>query len=508
MDSDERAVAPDSPLRTLEYLGEFLDSTTLGFAYFDQDGVIRDCNQALAHLLDATIDELLGRNFFDPDWATIHEDGTHFRFDNRNDATTFQTGQAHTEIIMGFNFKGAPRRWLSVNTYPVFAEGTSRGVISSFTDITKSLQRDRMLELVNEVNHSVMLASDEGEALQHLCDTLIDKGRFALAWIGVASNEDVDLVEIAFAAGATEYLDSVLGASGDARNTARGPAGAALRHAATQVVNDLGTDPFFEPWRERAVAHGLGSMAVMPLSPGGRRAVLAVYDHHVFAFDEVTVRELEEAVGEVEFGVAHVLSVKQLSTALDGTLAALARITENRDPYTAGHQARVGALGAAIATHMGLETTLVELIRQSGEVHDVGKTAIPSEILTRPGRLSALEFEMVQRHCALGADILTRASLPWPIAEVALQHHERMDGSGYPHGLGADDIVLPARIIAVADVVEAMMHHRPYRPGLGLERALEEIRAHAGTLYDETVVESCLAVFANGFEIDDVESAP
>lgn len=506
MSSDEREAAPASPLRTLEYLGEFLDSTALGFAYFDRGGFIRDCNQALALLLNTTTDELLGRNFFDPDWSTIHEDGTHFRFDNRSDATTFQTGRAHTEVVMGFNFHDAPRRWLSVDTFPVYVAGVNQGVISSFTDITGALQRDRMLELVNEVNHFVMLASDESETLAHLCNALVDQGRFALAWIGLASNEDLDLVEMAFAAGATEYLDSVRDASTGARNTTGGPAGEALRSATTQVVNDLGTDPFFEPWRERALAHGLGSMAVVPFSPGGQRAVLAVYDRHVLAFDDVIVRELEEAVGEVEFAVAHVLSVKQLSTALDGTLAALARITETRDPYTAGHQARVGTLGAAIATHMGLDAPLVELIRQSGEVHDVGKTAIPSEILTRPGRLSALEFEMVQHHCVLGADILTQASLPWPIAEVALQHHERLDGSGYPRGLAGDDIILPARIIAVADVVEAMTHHRPYRPGLGLERALEEIRANAGTRYDEVVAASCLAIFDEGFQIDEVAS--
>jgi HD-GYP domain-containing protein (c-di-GMP phosphodiesterase class II) len=191
--------------------------------------------------------------------------------------------------------------------------------------------------------------------------------------------------------------------------------------------------------------------------------------------------------------------MKRLAIALDGTLAALGQMTETRDPYTAGHQINVGTLGAAIAVQMGLDAKVIELTRQSGDVHDIGKIVVPSEILTRPGRLSPLEFEMVKTHALVGYEILSKASLPWPIAEVALQHHERMDGSGYPNGLLADQIILPAQIIAVADVVEAMTHHRPYRPGLGLDAALAEVSDGAGTRFDADVVQCCLAVFAAGF---------
>jgi HD-GYP domain-containing protein (c-di-GMP phosphodiesterase class II) len=181
-------------------------------------------------------------------------------------------------------------------------------------------------------------------------------------------------------------------------------------------------------------------------------------------------------------------------------------MTENRDPYTAGHQIHVGALGsslaAAIATECGLDLKMIELIRQSGDVHDIGKIAVPSEILTKPGRLSPLEFEMVKQHTLAGYDILSRASLPWPIAEVAVQHHERLDGSGYPNGLPGDQIILPARIIAVADVVEAMSQHRPYRPGLGIDKALAEVTEGAGTRFDADVVKCCLAVFEAGFTFE------
>jgi HD-GYP domain-containing protein (c-di-GMP phosphodiesterase class II) len=142
---------------------------------------------------------------------------------------------------------------------------------------------------------------------------------------------------------------------------------------------------------------------------------------------------------------------------------------------------------------------MARLIRQSGEVHDVGKISIPAEILTRPGKLGPIEFELVKDHCRVGSEILSRAAVPWPIAETVLQHHERLDGSGYPSGLRGDEIILPARIIAVADAVEAMAHFRPYRPSLGLEVALAEVELRAGTEYDRDVVAACRAVFEDGF---------
>jgi putative nucleotidyltransferase with HDIG domain len=212
-------------------------------------------------------------------------------------------------------------------------------------------------------------------------------------------------------------------------------------------------------------------------------------------------------VHEVEFAVAHVSAVADTETALNGTIAALSQMTETRDPYTSGHQFSVGSLSEAIARRMGLDSVLCKLIRQSGELHDVGKIAIPVEILTRPGAISKLEFDLIKTHPVVGADILAKAHLPWPIVDVALQHHERMDGSGYPFGLKGEDVIMPARIVAVADVVEAMSQRRPYRPALGRERALAEILRGSGTLYDPDVVTTCLEVFTDGFEFDATASS-
>jgi len=168
---------------------------------------------------------------------------------------------------------------------------------------------------------------------------------------------------------------------------------------------------------------------------------------------------------------------------------------EARDPYTAGHQTRSADLARAIATEMGLPSEKIEGIRVAGSIHDIGKLSIPAEILSKPTKLSELEFSLIKEHARRGFEILKDVESPWPLAEIVDQHHERMDGSGYPRNLKGDAILIEARIIAVADVVESMASHRPYRPALGLDAALEELEKNRGTLYDEAVVDACLRLF-------------
>jgi putative nucleotidyltransferase with HDIG domain len=186
---------------------------------------------------------------------------------------------------------------------------------------------------------------------------------------------------------------------------------------------------------------------------------------------------------------------ERLRQSLEDTVRAVAATVEIRDPYTAGHQRRVAELASAIARELGLEAERVHGIYLAGVVHDLGKIHIPAEILSRPARLNRNEFNMIKTHPQVGHDILKDIEFPWPIARIVLQHHERLDGSGYPQGLRGDAILPEARILAVADVIEAMSSHRPYRPGLGLDRALAEIQAGRGTRYDPSAVDACLAVF-------------
>jgi putative nucleotidyltransferase with HDIG domain/PAS domain S-box-containing protein len=197
------------------------------------------------------------------------------------------------------------------------------------------------------------------------------------------------------------------------------------------------------------------------------------------------------------------LSAARLLRMVEGAVQAMGAMVAARDPYTAGHDTRVAALAVAIATELGLGEAPTEGLRLAGLVHDVGKLTVPAEILNKPSLLTPVEFELIKGHSATGYEILASIEFDYPIADIVAQHHERMDGSGYPAGLGGNDILPEARILAVADVVEAMASHRPYRPALGIEAALAEIRAGAGTRYDSPAVDACERLFASGFAFEE-----
>jgi len=207
---------------------------------------------------------------------------------------------------------------------------------------------------------------------------------------------------------------------------------------------------------------------------------------------ERKVRERTRLIGENERALKAAL--ERLKRTIHGIVGAMALTVETRDPYTAGHQERVGRLARSVAQRMGLSEDRVEGIGLAGSLHDLGKIYVPAEILNRPGGLTDLEFELIKTHPQVGYDILKRIEFPWPIAGIVHQHHERLDGSGYPLGLKGHDILLEARIVAVADVVEAIASHRPYRPALGVEMAVEELRRNRGVRFDPDVVDACLEV--------------
>ncbi len=215
-----------------------------------------------------------------------------------------------------------------------------------------------------------------------------------------------------------------------------------------------------------------------------------------------TLNLLSDITERREAEVALEGHVERLERTLQASAHALASAIELRDPYTAGHQRRVADLACALAGRLGWSEDDIAGLRLAAGVHDIGKILVPAEILAKPGRLTAIELQLVKGHPQAGHDLLKQIEFLWPVAEIVLQHHERLDGSGYPRGLVGEDAILPAaRILAIADVIEAMASHRPYRPALGVEAALQEIEAHRGTLFDALAVDACIELFASGYRI-------
>jgi len=230
------------------------------------------------------------------------------------------------------------------------------------------------------------------------------------------------------------------------------------------------------------------SSAIYPV-PANDSDTKTVYLHMVH---DITARK----IAEIEL----IKSNEKLHELLESGIQTLSMIVETKDPYTAGHQVNVSKLACAIAQEMNLSIKQTEGIRVGSLLHDIGKIGIPIEILCKPGKITPHEFNIIKTHCQIGHDILKSIDFPWPVAEIVLQHHERLNGCGYPYGLKSAEIMLETRILTVADVIEAMSSHRPYRPAIGIKEALAEISQNSGILYDSEVVAAALRVFAKGFK--------
>ena len=198
-----------------------------------------------------------------------------------------------------------------------------------------------------------------------------------------------------------------------------------------------------------------------------------------------------------------VLNGEKLRASLEETIGIARQLVELRDPYTAGHEQHVGDLAKAIAAEMGFDDKYQQRLMIAGYLHDIGKIIVPAEILCKPGKITPEEFNLIKGHVQAGYELLKRITFPWDISRAVLEHHERLNGSGYPNSLNADQISMEGRILAVADVVEAMSAYRPYRPALGIDNALAEIERGRGVIYDEAVVDACVKIFReSGYKID------
>ncbi len=364
----------------------------------------------------------------------------------------------------------------------------------------ESLQRaNRALRTLSASNHTLLRLSDEQRLLEEVCQTVVAVGGYRMAWVG-RREEDGTVRPLASQGEAPGFLSAARTLWKPEPGCPVGQAIGSGRHRVVQAIATLTADT---PWRAAALERGYQAAAVFPLRVvDSVFGALTIFSEHADGFDSQEIELLEELADDLAFGleVLHVRREreqdrKQLEENLVKTIRMLSLAVEKRDPYTAGHQQRVAALASAIAKAMGFDADRAKGIYLGGLIHDIGKLYIPAEILSRPAQLSDVEFLLIQSHSLAGFEIMSGLDFPWPLAEMVRDHHERLDGSGYPNGLRGDAISIEARILAVADVVEAIASYRPYRPALGLDAALAEIEANAGPLYDPEVVAVCCGLF-------------
>lgn len=372
---------------------------------------------------------------------------------------------------------------------------------------------NRALRVLSAVNERLVHAQGETALLSDVCRVIVDVGGYRLAWVGfVQDDERKSILPVAHHGDGEGFL---LRANVSWANTERGhgPTGTSVRTGEVQVVREIDHDPILQPWLQDLEALGYCSAIALPLKDQGKVfGSLSIYSAQVDAFNTSEIRLMQELADDLAFGIVtlrlqaeherlvgeQLEQAAQLRQSLLASIQVLGSVLELRDPYTAGHQRRVAQLAGAIARELGLPAQRIEGLELAASIHDLGKIQAPAEILNKPGRLTPVELDLIRLHAQAGHDIIKDIQFPWPIARMVLEHHERLDGSGYPRGLRGEEILLESRILTIADVVEAMMSHRPYRPGLGLEAALAEIRERRGIRYDPDAVDACVRLFREG----------
>lgn len=421
-----------------------------------------------------------------------------------------QGGEAEHSSIEHYQ-DGRISGWRDYNVYRL----ETGEVVAVYEDVSERIEREarikhlnRVLRTISACNEDLVRARSEADLLSAVCRTIVEIGGHLLAWVSYPG-ENTEGLPIAVAHfGDEAVFQKHAQLEHDPEHGRYCLAAVAMRERHTASCNRLTDRPECRFDQLRQI--GVNSILALPLLNDGRLfGVLTVFSATPDAFDADEMRLMEELAADLAYGVDALRTtaerdhyISQFSRAMKNTVTAIARTLEMRDPYTAGHQQRVTALSVSIARAMELGEEIIEGLYFGAMIHDIGKISVPAEILSKPGALSKIEYQLIQCHPATGLEIVQGIEFPWPVAEMIAQHHERLDGSGYPNGLRDNMIIIEARIISVADVVEAMSSHRPYRPARGIALALEEIEQGKGSRYDPTVVEACLRVLKeNGMKL-------
>lgn len=425
---------------------------------------------------------------------------------------SFVDSSERTEFEAEYRAKGKDGNWhwFLVRSKKVETDGQGRAlrIVTAVLDISarKSSEQERarlasMYLALSRVNQAIVHLTDVASLFESVSRTIVEYGSFELVWFAVRG-KDGKVAPWAVSGRAAPALaePAMLEAMAGPGSTA--PFVRAIDGSEALVVADVMTDGRCAATREVWRRFQIRACSCLPLKGSGIEAVLCVYSADADYFDDPLVALLREVAADISFALDNfererqrLAALERINSTLEQTLKVLAGTLEARDPYTAGHQRRVATLAAAIGHAMGLDPDRVHGLYLGGLVHDIGKISVPSDLLTKPSRLNELEMGLIRMHAQAGYDLLKDIDFPWPIARMVWEHHERLDGSGYPRGLQGDAIVLEARIIAVADTMEAMASHRPYRPARGIDVALAELMEQRSSALDSAAVDACVRLF-------------
>ena len=395
--------------------------------------------------------------------------------------------------------------WMSFRARPVRgSDGSVKEAVVTLRPCQEEVVERRAAATLSAGNVLLAEATSEEELLIEMCETAVRNGGYQFAWYGrVTEAPGHAVIPVASSVAGREYLDGMT-ISWDDGPLGRGPTGRAARTGITSIERDLLGDSDYSPWKEHAEASGFRSSVSLPVRVDGVvDGTLNVYSEEADAFDQRVVDLLESLARSLGIGIERQRSHRDLELAFANSIDLIAAVVESRDPYTAGHQARVASLSTAIGRELGLDERRIVGLAYAASIHDAGKAGIPIDLLSRPGRLSDEEMALIRRHSKIGWEITSRFDWPWPVAEIVHQHHERMDGTGYPLGLRGEEILLEARIVAVADVYEAASSRRPFRPALDEAQARQIVGEGSGTAFDADVVDAFLRVLDTGFAFEE-----
>ncbi|MEW5903090.1 MAG: CBS domain-containing protein [Pseudomonadota bacterium] len=475
----------------------------------DVNSVYVSCNASYAADLGIAPDQIVGKSdfdFFPPQLAEKYQ---------ADDRAVMQEGKPRTfeEPYLKDGLQG----WIRTTKSPMRNEhGAVTGVVVVFHDITAQRQsydllkqRTWALETLSACNKAMLVARTEEEMWHQVCAAITANARYPLVCVGrCVGDARPELMLQAFAGPAQAALRGWRFSCAEGES-AGNPFIRSLLRAESQCVPDMAQ----EAWAQPFLVQGLRACVVLPIrqeaAVGG---VLALFSNEAGELAADMMDLLRELVDNISHAAAvlrhkldYLIALEQqrvqslkLERSLEDALMAIASTLEQRDPYTAGHQKHVAELAVLIGKQMGLADDALKALSLAAIVHDIGKIQIPAQILTKPGRLNQAEFALVKSHPAVGYNILKNIDFPWPIADIVYQHHEYLDGSGYPRGLRGEQIMLEARILTVADIVESMSADRPYRPALGLAKAMLEIGRLSVSKLDMRVVEACVEVIKRG----------